>query len=204
MAADQRTAAGRHRAGRRRDSRRRVSLLSRDAGHSGQGEGCPAYRRTCASGATTMAFPTSSPVRWTTPRARSAICMRASGCTRWRSGDGVGQGRLAEIPGAERVGVDKFIRTLGLYREAESSFSALSPWAQKRLQAYADGVNAFLANHALPPSFLLAGDRPEPWKPADSLVIGSFLPTSCRRTSSSSSCAPELAAKLGEERQTGL
>ena len=85
----------------------------------------------------------------------------------------VGQGRMAEIRGADLLGVDKFIRTVGFYREAEASFSALSPWAQKRLEAYADGVNAFLDSHgnALPPEFLLAGDHPEPWKPADSLVI---------------------------------
>src|SRR5208337_678713 len=83
----------------------------------------------------------------------------------------VGQGRMAEIRGADLLPVDKFIRTLGFYREAETSLSALSPWAQRRLEAYADGVNAFLASHALPPEFLLAGDRPEPWRPADSLVI---------------------------------
>ena len=73
-----------------------------------------------------------------------------------------GQGRLAEILGADRVAGDKFVRTLGFYREAESSFSALSPVAQKRLQAYADGVNAFLDSHkdALPPEFLI--DRRPP------------------------------------------
>ena len=79
----------------------------------------------------------------------------------------VGQGRMAEIRGGDLLGVDKFVRTLGFYREAESSFSALSPWAQKRLEAYAEGVNAFLASHPLPPEFLLAGDSPEPWKPAE-------------------------------------
>src|SRR5208282_153223 len=84
----------------------------------------------------------------------------------------VGQGRLAEIAGPDLVGVDKFIRTLELYDLAKSSFSALSPWAQARLQAYSDGVNAFLETHknALPPEFLILGDKPEPWKPADSLV----------------------------------
>ncbi|HME83858.1 MAG TPA: penicillin acylase family protein [Roseiarcus sp.] len=88
-----------------------------------------------------------------------------------------GQGRLAEVLGADRVAGDKFVRTLGFYREAESSFSALSPMAQKRLQAYADGVNAFLDSHkdVLPPEFLLIGDHPEPWKPADSLVFGKLL-----------------------------
>ena len=89
----------------------------------------------------------------------------------------VGQGRLAEVFGPDRLGVDKFIRTLGFYREAESSFAALAPWAQKRLQAYADGVNAFLDTHknALPPEFLIVGDTPEPWKPADSLVWGKLM-----------------------------
>ncbi len=89
----------------------------------------------------------------------------------------VGQGRMAEIQGADLLGVDKHIRTLGFYQEAQSSFAALSPWAQKRFQAYADGVNAFLESHrdALPPEFLLAGIRPEPWKPADSLVWAKLL-----------------------------
>jgi penicillin amidase len=88
-----------------------------------------------------------------------------------------GQGRLAEILGPDFVGVDRFIRTLGFPRLAESSVKALSPWAQARLQAYADGVNAFLETHrdALPLEFLILGDKPEPWKPADSLVWGKLL-----------------------------
>src|SRR5271157_5379011 len=89
----------------------------------------------------------------------------------------VGQGRAAETFGADLLKVDKFLRTLGFYREAEASFSALSPEAQRRLQAYSDGVNAFLDTHkdALPPEFLLAGVTPEPWKPADSLVWGKLI-----------------------------
>ncbi len=89
----------------------------------------------------------------------------------------VGQGRIAEIAGPDLVKVDRFIRTLDFYRLAESSVSALSPWAQARLQAYADGVNAFLTTHknALPPEFMILGDDPEPWKPADSLVWGKLM-----------------------------
>ena len=88
-----------------------------------------------------------------------------------------GQGRLSEIVGPDLVGVDKFIRTLGFYRLAESSFAALSPETQKTLQAYADGVNAFLKSHRgrLPPEFLVLGDDPEPWRPADTLVLGKLL-----------------------------
>jgi penicillin amidase len=88
-----------------------------------------------------------------------------------------GQGRLAELAGPSLLSVDRFIRTLGLYKLAESSFAALSPWAQARMQAYSDGVNAFLDSHAnaLPPEFLILGDKPEPWTPADSLVWGKIM-----------------------------
>jgi penicillin G amidase len=88
-----------------------------------------------------------------------------------------GQGRLAEIAGADLIGVDRFIRTLGFNRLAESSFAALRPETQAYLQAYADGVNAFLATHKgrLPPEFLILGDDPEPWRPADSIVWGKLM-----------------------------
>ncbi len=113
----------------------------------------------------------------------------------------VGQGRLAEVFGADRLDVDKFIRTLGFYREAESSFSALSPWAQKRLQAYADGVNAFLDSHqsALPPEFLIVGDAPEPWKPADSLVWGKLMALELSHNYEIEALRARLREKLGPE-----
>ena len=113
----------------------------------------------------------------------------------------VGQGRLAEVFGADRLDVDKFIRTLGFYREAESSFAALSPWAQKRLQAYADGVNAFLDSHrsALPPEFLLVGDTPEPWKPADSLVWGKLMSLQLSNNYAIEALRARLREKLGPD-----
>ncbi|MDP9127738.1 MAG: penicillin acylase family protein, partial [Pseudomonadota bacterium] len=88
-----------------------------------------------------------------------------------------GQGRLSEILGPDGLSIDKFIRTLGLYKLAQSSFEALTPDAQKFFQAYADGVNAWLkANRkALPPEFLVLGLKPEPWQPADSIVWGKLM-----------------------------
>ena len=46
----------------------------------------------------------------------------------------------------------------------------MSPDAQVIFMAYADGVNAWLAEHQhnLPPEFLLLHDTPEPWTPANS------------------------------------
>jgi len=110
----------------------------------------------------------------------------------------VGQGRIAEIAGPDLIGVDRFIRTLGLYRLAESSFAALSPFAQARLQAYVDGVNAFLDAHAdaLPPEFMILSDKPEPWKPADSLVWGKLIALQLGHNYKFEIMRAELARKL--------
>jgi penicillin amidase len=109
-----------------------------------------------------------------------------------------GQGRLSEILGPDLLGVDRFIRTLGFYRLAESSFAAISPEAQKTLQAYADGVNAFLASHRgrLPPEFLLLGDDPEPWRPADTVVAGKLLSLELSNNYKLEMDRARLAAKL--------
>ncbi len=85
----------------------------------------------------------------------------------------LGAGRLAEILGAAALPSDRFMRTLGFYRLAEASLGHLDPGTVAWLQAYADGVNAFLQSRTgpLPPEFLiLRHGELEPWRPADSLV----------------------------------
>src|ERR1700726_4022932 len=88
-----------------------------------------------------------------------------------------GAGRLAEIFGPQALATDRQMRVLGLYRAAETEIPALSPAARRGLDASAAGVNAFLATRrgALPPEFLLLGFRPDPWRPADSLVWGKLM-----------------------------
>ena len=55
-----------------------------------------------------------------------------------------GQGRLSEMFGERTFTTDVFLRTLDLYGHAERSFAALPTEAQRNLEAYARGVNAFL------------------------------------------------------------
>lgn len=89
----------------------------------------------------------------------------------------VGAGRLAEAIGEAGVATDKLMRTLGLYRLAETEVAAASPPLKAALDAYAAGVNAFLAQRrgALPLEFQLLRITPEPWRPADSLVWGRIM-----------------------------
>ncbi|MFN4310940.1 MAG: penicillin acylase family protein [Ferrovibrio sp.] len=83
----------------------------------------------------------------------------------------VAAGRLAEVFGSQALNTDTFIRTLGIRRKAVAAFAALQPETQNYLQAYANGVNAFLQNRSgpLPPEFLVFDITPEPWTPADTL-----------------------------------
>jgi penicillin amidase len=113
-----------------------------------------------------------------------------------------GSGRLAEMLGPDLVRVDRFIRTLGFPRLAQSSLAALKPSTRARLQAYAEGVNAWLATHAdrLPPEFLLLGDKPEPWTPADSMVIGKLLSLQLSHNYRIELLRARVAAKLGAEK----
>src|SRR5262245_36472706 len=88
-----------------------------------------------------------------------------------------GQARLSEIFGEPTFTRDVFLRTLDLYGHAERSLAALPAEAKAALEAYARGVNAFLTRRLgwleprLPIEFLLLRHRPEPWRPADSVVI---------------------------------
>ena len=88
-----------------------------------------------------------------------------------------GAGRLSEVFGARTVPIDRTMRTLGLYRAATAQLAGSPPAVRGALDAYAAGVNAFLATRkgALPPEYYLLRTRPEPWQPADSLVWGKIM-----------------------------
>ena len=84
-----------------------------------------------------------------------------------------GSGRLAEILGPSVVSADRFLRTIGFRRAAEENEKVLSADARRLLEAYAAGVNAFVAaDPARPIEFRLLRATFEPWMPTDSLAWG--------------------------------
>lgn len=117
-----------------------------------------------------------------------------------------GAGRLAEIVGEAGLKNDRFMRTLGLYRLAENSFSALDDATQGALRAYAEGVNSWIEDnsHRLPPEFMLLGLRPEPWKPADSLVWGRVMALRLTSDWRDEALRGKLAAKLTAKQMAEL
>lgn len=91
------------------------------------------------------------------------------------------QGRLSEIFGAKTLAYDSLVRRLDLYGLAVSSVAAQDAYASAALQAYARGVNAWLAEvneGALgrgAPEFFLFTNSVAPWQPADSIAILKLL-----------------------------
>jgi penicillin amidase len=89
----------------------------------------------------------------------------------------VADGRMAEILGEELVDTDRFLRTLGMGRAAAENERILDEESRALLQAYAEGVNAWIRDHpgALPPEFVVLRFRPEPWTPRNSLSIAKVM-----------------------------
>jgi len=88
-------------------------------------------------------------------------------------------GRLAEIVGQDGVETDRVIRAMGWRRVAEAELPTLASSTRQYLQAYADGVNAYITKAGSPDNMGLEysvlgqkfpGYRVEPWSPADSLA----------------------------------
>ncbi|WP_200948665.1 penicillin acylase family protein [Microbacterium sp. Root61] len=90
----------------------------------------------------------------------------------------VTSGRVSELFGESQLGTDKFLRTLGWHEIAEQEVKALDDTSRAYYEAYADGVNAYLAEHEgadVSLEYAVLGLQNsdyeiEPWTPADSVA----------------------------------
>ena len=113
----------------------------------------------------------------------------------------IAEGRLSEFLGERAYDTDKLMRALGMAHMAERIVARLDPATVGNLQAYADGVNAFLASDpVLPVEFQAFRIQPQPWKPAHTmewlLVMAWDLSSNYRIELA----RMRFASKLGNER----
>jgi penicillin amidase len=81
-------------------------------------------------------------------------------------------GRLAELFGASALKLDRKQRTYQLSRTAASIVNDLPTGQRQALQAYVEGVNAYIQQaRVLPPEFLVLRHSPEPWRAEDSILV---------------------------------
>ncbi|MGA9566056.1 MAG: penicillin acylase family protein [Candidatus Korobacteraceae bacterium] len=83
-------------------------------------------------------------------------------------------GDLAVILGPDFVSTDREQRILGLRQVAEKAVAAMDPAQRAQFQSYADGVNAYIAEHTktLPLEFRFMTYAPHVWTVEDSLLVG--------------------------------
>ena len=81
-------------------------------------------------------------------------------------------GRWAEVAGPSAVPFDAFTRRCNLRAAAQREYDALTDDGRAVLDAFADGINAYLGlGRPAPTDLALAGVSPEPWSPWDSNAV---------------------------------
>src|SRR5262245_803245 len=111
----------------------------------------------------------------------------------------VARGQLSEILGSVTVPVDKHFRTLRFGPAAERDATLLDEESRTVMEAYARGVNRFIAQHQsnLPVEFKLLKYKPQPWQPSDSLVIGAYMYETLTETWEEKFNRAQVTAKVG-------
>lgn len=121
----------------------------------------------------------------------------------WRR---IGSGRLAEILGESALETDRFVRTIGWHRTAAQELELLDAETRAVLEAYAMGVNAYLATTDLSSLGLefeilaLTGVDfvPEPWTPLNTLTWAKVMAWDLGGNMTEELMRAEIAARVGE------
>ena len=80
-------------------------------------------------------------------------------------------GRLSELFGEKTVALDISHRQLGYEQVAVKSLALMDSTTREVWEAYAQGVNDYLANETLPWEMKVLGVSPEPWRAEDGLLV---------------------------------
>jgi penicillin amidase len=118
----------------------------------------------------------------------------------------VGRGRLAKLFGEVALDTDRLIRTFGFHRLGQADLDNLPADARAEVEAYAEGVNAFIeqAGKRLPVEFMLVGHRPEPWTPLDSMAFARVMIWQLSHAWASAIVRARIIKKVGPERAADL
>ncbi len=115
-------------------------------------------------------------------------------------------GRVSEIVGPAALPSDRNFRTLGLKEAADRDVTLLDSEERKLLDAYARGVNIYMEAHRdrLPIEFMMLRYQPEPWRPADSLLVVGYMYQTLTSTWRSDLARLDASQRIGKERAAFL
>ena len=116
------------------------------------------------------------------------------------------QGRLSEIFGPETLRIDELMRALDLYGYSRQAVAEQTDATRVALEAYADGVNAWLKvvqRDALgrgAPEFFLFSPEISPWTPADSIAVQKLMALQMTDKAAMETLRASLSLRLSPER----
>lgn len=111
-----------------------------------------------------------------------------------------GRGELSTYLGEVTVKADKFFKTVGFYRIAETEYQLLKPETRAIIDAYTKGVNAYISTcQNLPIEYKFLQVEPQPWKPQDSVVAGLLMAYSLNRPKDTELVLYQIGLKAGED-----
>jgi len=119
-----------------------------------------------------------------------------------------GQGRLAEVLGPSALFRDINARLLSYHGDMAAEYASYAPDTKEILEAFTDGINAFIATRSqpngpgLPIEFQWAGIKPDPWKPED--CLNRMAAFSMTGNAFSELRDAELVSALGADKATQL
>lgn len=117
------------------------------------------------------------------------------------------QGRLSELFKRDMFSTDYFLRALGMSEKSRVVLEKEDPAILATLQAYTDGVNAWIAGcgNKLPPEFKVLGYKPEQWTMIDITNIIGFIGWDLASSNLSDEINNyKLGRKLGPEKASEL
>src|SRR6266487_2240852 len=118
----------------------------------------------------------------------------------------ISSGRLSEIFGELALETDRFARRLGMHRAADNAARQLPEHSQRILDAYAQGVNAYIERNQnkLPVEFTFLRFKPEPWRIEDSIQWSKMMGWNLGGNWETEVIRARIVAKLGAERAARL
>ncbi len=118
----------------------------------------------------------------------------------------IGHGTLSDIFGATTIKTDRFLRTMGLGRAARADIAAMSESDKRPLQAFANGVNAFIDTHLdnLPLEFTILGFKPAHWEPVDTVAWGKVMAYNLSGNYEAELMRANMIEKIGAEKTKQL
>jgi penicillin amidase len=114
----------------------------------------------------------------------------------------IASGRLSEIFGGIALETDRFARRLGMHRAAAEAVQHLPEHSKRVLDAYAQGVSAYIEHNRnkLPIEFTLLRFKPDPWQIKDSIQWSKMMGWNLGGNWETEVIRARIVAKLGPER----